>query len=150
MGVAKLYLPCIYLARPAGGKMPAGANGGNTQRDGDIRMKTVLMSGRHSAMLEACTAAHQACTSCAYECCGRAGMTECWRLCRACASMCAPTADMIARCSRWTVAMAELCARMCPACADECAKHDDPSCRECAEACRRCAEQCRQMMASAQ
>lgn len=108
------------------------------------------MSGRDSAILEACTACQQACASCAYDCCGRTGMAECCQLSLDCASMCAMTAEMIARGSRWAVSMAELCARMCAECAVECGKHDNPACQACAEACRRCEEQCRQMVASAQ
>jgi hypothetical protein len=76
-------------------------------------------------------------------------MAECTRLCLDCASICSATAELIARGSRWAVAMAEVCARVCAECAAECAKHDDPACRECAEICGRCAEQCKSMVASA-
>src|SRR5215469_15785854 len=88
------------------------------------KMAQVLVSGRDTATLEACTACHQACTSCAYDCCAGGGMAKCTRLCLDCATMCGAMMELLARGSRWAVAMAEVCARVCAECAEECAKLD--------------------------
>ncbi|MDG5471910.1 four-helix bundle copper-binding protein [Jeotgalibacillus sp. ET6] len=72
-------------------------------------------------------------------------VSECIRLDRECADICAFMEQAISRNSPFTAQLAALCSEICEACGNECQKHADhhDHCRQCAEACFRCAEACR-------
>lgn len=105
----------------------------------------------HQELLKVLNDCAAACEHCANACLNEpdvAKMTECIRLDRDCADICAMTAAWIARDSHFTQRLTALCAAICDACGAECGKHQHHDhCRECAEACRRCAEACRSMTA---
>jgi hypothetical protein len=70
-------------------------------------------------------------------------MTECIRLDRDCAKICALTGSMIASHSSFAGQMVKLCEEICEKCADECSRHKYDHCQQCAESCRECASACR-------
>lgn len=74
-------------------------------------------------------------------------MVDCIRTDRACASVCAALADVLATGYKNVNGLVEYCAATCQACAEECEKHDHSHCQACAEACRKCAEACRSFAA---
>lgn len=74
-------------------------------------------------------------------------MTECIRLDRECADLCAITQSFAYREGEAFEDLLEVCAKSCEACAEECEKHDMDHCQRCAEACRECAEACRSFVA---
>ena len=74
-------------------------------------------------------------------------MTNCIRLDKDCAVVCASTLQLVHTGSHVMKKALALCIASCDLCAKECAKHDYDHCRKCAEICRECAEACRKLQA---
>lgn len=72
-------------------------------------------------------------------------MTECIRLDKDCAEVCAFTLLIFHR-SRFVHRYIQLCTEVCDACAEECRKFQHDHCKKCAEACKKCADACRSFM----
>src|SRR5690554_2064817 len=86
------------------------------------------------------------CNHCADACLGEDNikmMVNCIRTDRACASVCAALADVLATKYANVDGLVQYCAEICEACAQECAKHEHDHCQACAEACTKCAKACR-------
>lgn len=102
------------------------------------------------ACLEACISCMEACNRCFYRCLSEQNhheLSECIRLDRECADMCAFAVRAIEAESPFTAEICALCADVCEACAKECQMHNHDHCQACAKACFTCAEACRKMAA---
>ena len=100
---------------------------------------------KHQDLINKLSNCVSACEHCADACLTEGGdMTDCIRIDRDCADVCALALKAVARDSKHASKIVELCADLCEQCAEECAKHDHDYCQECAKACRECAEACRQ------
>lgn len=106
-----------------------------------------MVNEKFLSCIDACNFSASACDLCAAACLGEedaAELTHCVRLDSDCAAVCRLTAELLARGSEFSSAIAVLCAEVCEACSDECERHADMEhCRICAEACRQCARECR-------
>lgn len=104
--------------------------------------------GNYQECIDACNACMVACETCASECLDEQNvdmMTDCIRLDRSCADICALAAREMSRDSALVSKVCALCAEICQACGNECKKHDHDHCQRCAEACRACAAACREV-----
>ena len=111
---------------------------------------TQLAFDQQQTAMSALLACMAACEHCASACLREddvAMMAECIRLDRDCADVCALTARLLARGSRFGSELLPVCAQICQACAAECARHQHAHCQECAQACTRCAEECLRLAA---
>jgi hypothetical protein len=86
------------------------------------------------------------CNRCTTACLGEQDismLTKCIQLNIDCGDVCALTAALLARGSKYAKYLLKTCMEMCNGCAEECEKHADMQhCAVCAEACRKCAEEC--------
>ena len=108
-------------------------------------------SQQYHECIEACVECLVACESCSDACLDEQNigmMTDCIRLDRDCADVCATVIRMMSRGSEDVADLCRACADQCDACANECEKHASmhEHCRVCAEACRKCAAACREML----
>jgi len=102
---------------------------------------------QNQALLDALNRCVAACEHCATACLGEEHvrhMTDCIRLDRDCADICALVARLVVRGSEHARHLIKECIELCTKCANECAKHNHPHCQQCAAACRACAEACRE------
>lgn len=74
-------------------------------------------------------------------------MSECIRLERQCAGMCAHAVHALSGLEPCGGSLMARCASLCEACAAECRKVDCALCQTCADVCARCAQRCRTMAA---
>lgn len=70
-------------------------------------------------------------------------MTDCIRLDRVCAEVCAAANQVLVTNYRDVQGLIDYCIKVCEECANECEKHEHQHCKDCAKACRECAEACR-------
>ncbi len=73
-------------------------------------------------------------------------MTECIRLDRQCAEICAFTLSSLTSCCRLRSEILNLCISACTQCAEECKKHQYIHCQECTEACQDCIDACTELL----
>lgn len=99
---------------------------------------------KHSNLINKLSNCLAACEHSADACLAEDGdMTDCIRIERDCADVCALAIKFVSRDSNHASDILDLCADLCDACAEECAKHDHNHCQDCAKACHECAEACR-------
>jgi hypothetical protein len=99
----------------------------------------------HSAIIQKLLNCVAASENCATACLSEDDvqmMTDCIRLDRDCADICALAARLLQRDSVIAHQYLVLCEEISRLCAAECGKHNHDHCRQCAQACLVCAEAC--------
>lgn len=86
-----------------------------------------------------------ACETCATKCLDEdnvAEISDCIKLDRDCADICALTVRLLARKSTYAERVIKFCIESCRDCANECDRHAHQHCKDCARICRECLEAC--------
>src|SRR5690348_18407585 len=99
---------------------------------------------KYQSCISACNDCTVAWEHCATECLHEVDikmMARCIELDRACATICAVAARLMASGSEFAPRVCGVCAEICEVCGHECAKHEAQHCQDCARACHRCAEE---------
>jgi len=117
------------------------------------------LKGSHSDMVmscaKACADCQRACDMCSAHCLtlmteGKTEHAKTMQMCNDCATLCASSAQIVARHGPLMTVICTACADACNQCAKACEAHkDDAHMKHCAEQCRLCEKACRTMTGQA-